>query len=89
VAEQELSQTQGRQTGTQTASGGEPRVIQLRNSVCGDARSVAIVGATANRSYTDMFKNYLLHGDRAMGVQAALQKTAMSAEVIFPLRCSL
>jgi HK97 family phage major capsid protein len=74
AAEQELGQTQGRQTSSQTASGSEPRVIQLSNSVCGDARSITISGATANRSYLDMFKNYLLHGDRAMGVQAALQK---------------
>jgi HK97 family phage major capsid protein len=74
AAEQELGQTQGRQTGTQTASGGEPRVIQLRNSVCGDARSVTIVGANASQQYMNIFRNYLLQGDRAIGVQNALQK---------------
>jgi HK97 family phage major capsid protein len=51
----------------------KPQVIELRKSVCGETRNVALTGERAKPEYHSAFRSYLLHGDRAMEYRA-LQK---------------
>jgi HK97 family phage major capsid protein len=80
AAEAELTQSRGTQTDPQRANnaagttGQEPRTVQLRQSVCGDVRNIVLVGPRADQNFANSFRNYLIHGDRAPGIQNALQK---------------
>jgi HK97 family phage major capsid protein len=80
AAEAELEASRGRQADMQradkpNAAGQESRVVvELSPSVCGDVRNVVIAGETTSRAYLNAFRNFLLQGERGLGVQAALQK---------------
>jgi HK97 family phage major capsid protein len=79
AAEKELQASRGRQTDLQRAdnpnAGQEAQtVVELSPSICGDVRNVVIAGETTSQSYLNAFRNFLVQGERGVGVQAALQK---------------
>jgi len=79
-AENDLSTSRGRQTDLQMESrSGEPVIFNLKPSIAGDVRNVVIAGPTASKDYRTMFNNYLINGERANGVQAALQTDSDTA----------
>lgn len=73
-AEASLEQSIGRSLELQNSSQPQTRIVELNNSVCGDARSIEISGRTASKDYIKAFKSFLVQGENATGVRAALQK---------------
>ena len=81
AAENDLTQSRGRQTDLQRSgpTAIEPVIFNLKPSMAGDVRNVVIAGPTASKDYRTMFNNYLINGERANGVQAALQTDSDTA----------
>lgn len=73
AVERELGESRGRQAGGERSdganaggAGGSPRVIALRNSVTGEARTVVMAGPSATQQYADGFRRFLAGGIPAL-----------------------
>ncbi len=87
AAEKELETSRGRQS--QQAAGGsnepEVRTVELKDSVCGDCRTLQLSGPLTTPEYEQGFRNFLITGSQTRAMQKDVDTTGgyLSAPLVW------